>query len=180
MPGWDASQFAVLGAAAVGAAGASLAGYLISGRQSKSEFQLAMRAARVTAYEEALRLCEHMFNWAVRTYPIWEEGSSPDVAVSPVDDQIRARVLVNLHGSPDVRVQYQEFEWADTAFWIKAMEIRRDTAGQRPKLRLELEECRNEIRMSLDPLESAMREDVDLLPGSTRAYTTHTNQPNVG
>jgi hypothetical protein len=153
-----------MGAAFVGAGGATLAGWLNSGRQAKAQYRLAMRAAKVTAYEEALGLCGHLRDWAERTFPTLQEGGAPDPVLADVADQIRARALIMLHGSEAVRGSYESFDGAMRRFWALVMEMRHD--GDRNGLWREIEDARQVIRSELVALQDIMRADIDLLPTS--------------
>lgn len=162
---WDAQQFAVLGAAALGAAGATYGGMRVAIRQARTQFRLAERATRASAYEETLRICAHLRDWANRTFPIIEEGGAPLPTLAPVDEQIRARVLLNLHGSRRVREAYAAFDAAMGAFFNEAREMSYDRdAGRPPDPRhyKSLEAHRQAVSATLTALEEAMRTDLDV------------------
>jgi hypothetical protein len=168
--GWEAPQVAVLIAAFLGAAGATVAGLLVAGRQARTQTQLAERATKVAAYEEALRLCEHLRDYADRNYQWYVEAGEVGPEMAPIGDQIRARTVINLHGSPEVRSAYAHLESVFNAFWLKAGELRRDKERQsKPDLWGEVDECRKAVRAALRPLEAAMRADILLLPPKSGA-----------
>lgn len=88
----------------------------------------------------------------------------PDPVLASVEDQIRSRALVTLHGSQTVRESYESFDSAMRAFWAHATEMRHDGAGR--NLWLELEAARTVVRTRMIDLGTVMRDDIDLLPGA--------------
>jgi hypothetical protein len=167
---WDSQQFAVLGAAAVGAAGATLAGVSVARRQARTAFRLAARASKVTAYEEAIALCGQLRNWSLHTYPTVADIWANEVTRPSYEDQVRANLLVTLHGSLAVRDAFAAFDQTMKCFTKEATELDSYLRSPRTKGQLDvaywnrLDGHRQAVNTSLLAVESAMRADIaDLL-----------------
>jgi small nuclear ribonucleoprotein (snRNP)-like protein len=81
--------------------------------------------------------------------------------LATTEDQIQARVLVRLHGSEQVRTEFEAFDSTMRAFWAKAMELKWDTEDNRANVYLELEAERKKVSGALDVLATSMRNDLD-------------------
>lgn len=89
----------------------------------------------------------------------------PQPTLATVDEQIRARMLMNLHGSANARDAYATFDTAMNAFFGQAREMQYDRDRSKvpaPEGYMALVEHRTELASALTALEAAMRTDLDV------------------
>ena len=174
MSGWDAPQLAVIGAAGIGAAGATWAAYITSRHDARARRSEAFAATRAAEYRHVLRLVYNIQQWSLEIVPsVQFEGDRSEPIFPPQSEQAEAAIGVNLHGSQRVRDLYAAFRIEVRAFISDAsglVMLNNDAKGfspddyereERTRLRRALPKRRDAILEALSALQDGMAADLD-------------------
>ena len=102
MSGWDAPQFSVLAAAAIGAAGATIAATITQRRVSKAQIHSSLNAKRADAYLDVLKVVYRIHTWTLSVMPTFtfegDDKRAPDMLATR-DEQLHSQAVIGLYGS---------------------------------------------------------------------------------